>query len=154
MPTHAEQRQLPYTAEQLFALVADIDKYPEFLPWCVAVRMKKDTETMKEADLVIGFKMFRETFTSRVELDHPRRIDVTYLSGPLKYLNNHWRFFPVEEGCIIDFYVDFEFKNRLFQRLVGALFNEAVGRMVKAFEARAHELYGEGIGAPDEDVVT
>lgn len=148
MPTHAEQRTLPYTADQLYGLVADIERYPEFLPWCVAVRMKKDTETLKEADLVIGFRMFRETFTSRVDLEPGKRIDVTYLSGPLKYLNNHWRFFPVDEGCIIDFYVDFEFKNRLFQSLVGALFNEAVSRMVRAFEARAHELYGEGSKGP------
>jgi coenzyme Q-binding protein COQ10 len=149
MPTHAEKRALPYTADQLYALVADIRRYPEFLPWCLAVRMKKDTETEKEADLVIGFKMFRETFTSRVHLDPGKRIDVAYIQGPLRYLNNHWRFFPVPEGCIIDFYVDFEFKNRLFQSLVGALFNEAVSRMVRAFEARAHQLYGDGARAAD-----
>jgi len=148
MPTHAEQRTLPFTQEQLFNLVADVERYPEFLPWCLAVRMKKREETMLEADLVIGFKMFRESFTSRVDLERPQRIDVTYLSGPLKYLNNHWRFFPVEEGCIIDFYVNFEFRSRVFQSLVGALFNEAVSRMVRAFEARAHALYGEGSKTP------
>jgi coenzyme Q-binding protein COQ10 len=148
MPTHAEQRTLPFTQQQLFDLVSDVERYPEFLPWCIAVRMKKREETMLEADLVIGFKMFRESFTSRVDLDRPQRIDVTYLSGPLKYLNNHWRFFPVEEGCIIDFYVNFEFRSRVFQSLVGALFNEAVSRMVRAFEVRAHELYGAGSKTP------
>lgn len=143
MPTHAEQRTLPYTAEELYDLVADVERYPEFLPWVIACRIKRQTEDTIEADLVIGFKMFRETFTSRVKLDYPRRIDVTYLQGPLRYLNNHWRFFPVEGGCTIDFYVDFEFKNRLFQKFAGALFDEAVRRMVRAFEARARELYGD-----------
>jgi len=143
MPTHAEQRTLPYTAEELYDLVADVERYPEFLPWVIACRIKRRMNDTIEADLVIGFKMFRETFTSRVTLDRPRRIDVTYLHGPLKYLNNHWRFFPVDGGCTIDFYVDFEFKNRLFQKLVGALFDEAVRRMVKSFEARARELYGD-----------
>jgi len=115
MPTHAEQRVLSYTPEQLFALVAD---------------------------LVIGFRMFRERFTSRVALDRPRCIDVTYAEGPFRRLNNHWVFEPVPGGCHIDFYVDFEFKSRLMQKLIEVLFSEAVRRMVGAFEKRARDLYG------------
>ena len=86
MPTHAEQRVLPYTPEQLFALVADIERYPEFLPWCIGARIRERSADLIVADLIIGFRMFRERFTSRVELDPPRRIDVTYAEGPFRYL--------------------------------------------------------------------
>ncbi|MGH7062888.1 MAG: type II toxin-antitoxin system RatA family toxin, partial [Stellaceae bacterium] len=113
MPTHAEQRVLPYTPEELFALVADIERYPEFLPWCVAARVKERQADLIVADLIIGFRMFRERFTSRVVLDPPGRIDVTYAEGPFRYLNNHWKFLPASGGCRIDFFVDFEFKSRL-----------------------------------------
>jgi ribosome-associated toxin RatA of RatAB toxin-antitoxin module len=92
MPTHAEQRVLPYTPEQLFALVADIERYPEFLPWCVGARVRERRPDLIVADLIIGFRMFRERFTSRVTLDPPHRIDVSYAEGPFKYLNNHWIF--------------------------------------------------------------
>jgi coenzyme Q-binding protein COQ10 len=143
MPTHAERRRLPYTAEQLFDLVADVERYPEFLPWCVAARIRERNERLLVADLVIGFKMIRERFTSRVELDHPKGIDVTYSEGPFKYLNNHWSFIPEPDGgCVIDFFVDFEFRSRMLQKLIEVLFNEAVKRMVGAFEARARALYG------------
>ncbi len=142
MPTHAEERVLPYTPEQLFALVADVERYPEFLPWCVAARIRERRPDLIVADLVIGFKMFRERFTSRVKLDPPRRIDVAYTEGPFRYLDNHWIFEPVPEGCRIDFFVDFEFKSRLLQRLIEVLFSEAVRRMVAAFEHRAQQLYG------------
>jgi coenzyme Q-binding protein COQ10 len=142
MPTHAEQRVLPYTPEQLFALVADIERYPEFLPWCLAARVKERRADLVVADMVIGFRMFRERFTSRVALDPPRRIDVTYAEGPFRRLNNHWVFEQAPDGCRIDFYVDFEFKSRLMQRLIEVLFGEAVRRMVGAFEKRARDLYG------------
>ena len=141
MPTHAEKRFLPHTPEQLFDLVADIESYPEFLPWCTASRIREREGDMLRADLVIGFKVFRERFTSTVILDRPERIDVRYDNGPFRYLNNHWVFIPAEEGCVIDFYVDFEFRSRLLQSLIGAVFNEAVRRMVTAFEARAGVLY-------------
>ena len=148
MPTHAERRFLPYTAEQLFALVADVERYPEFLPWCIAARIRSREENVLVADLVIGFKMIREKFTSRVSLSRPHRIDVAYTQGPLRYLNNHWIFEPAPDGCVIDFFVDFEFRSVLLQKVMGALFNEAVRRMVGAFEARAHQLYGPpGAGA-------
>ncbi len=142
MPTHAEQRFLPYTPEQLFDLVADVERYPEFLPWCVGARIRERRDTLVVADLLIGFRMFRERFTSRVTLDRPRRIDVAYSEGPFRYLDNHWIFEPAEGGCRIDFFVDFEFRSRVLQALIGALFNEAVRRMVHAFETRARALYG------------
>jgi len=142
MPTHAEKRLLPYTREQLFDLVADVERYPEFLPWCLGARVRERTATTITADLLIGFKMVRERFTSRVVLDRPRRIDVSYARGPFRHLNNHWRFSPAAGGCRIDFFVDFEFKSRLMQRVIEMLFGEAVRRMVAAFEKRARELYG------------
>lgn len=146
MPTHAEKRILPYTPEQLFDLVADVERYPEFLPWAVAARIRSREGNVVIADLVIGFRMFRERFTSRVVLDRPRRIDVSYAEGPFKYLNNHWVFDPVPGGgTCIDFFVDFEFRSALLQRVIGLLFNEAVRRMVAAFEGRAKQLYGEGL---------
>ena len=135
MPTHAEQRVLPYTPEQLFALVADIERYPEFLPWCIGARIKERQPNLVVADLIIGFKVFRERFTSRVVLDPPRKIDVTYAEGPFRYLDNHWTFERAPEGCRIDFFVDFEFKSRLMQKVIEVLFSEAVRRMVGAFES-------------------
>ena len=145
MPIHAEQRVLAYTPEQLYGLVADVERYPEFLPWCLAARIRKRDETWLVADLVIGFRMIRERFTSHVALDEDhRKIDVVYAEGPFKHLENHWRFDPHETGCQIDFYVDFEFRSKLLQSLIEGLFHEAVKRMVSAFETRAGELYGKG----------
>jgi coenzyme Q-binding protein COQ10 len=142
MPTHSEQRMLPYTPEQMYALVADVERYPEFLPWCVAARINERTAEVIDADLVIGFGMIRERFSSRVMLDPPGRIDVTYAEGPFRYLNNHWVFERVAGGCRIDFFVDFAFKSRLLQKMIELLFSEAVRRMVAAFEGRARQLYG------------
>lgn len=143
MPTHAEQKILPYTPGQLFDLVAGVDKYPEFLPWCLASRITKREGDVFYADLIIGYKMVREKFGSRVTALRPDHIHVEYLSGPMKHLSNHWRFIPQKDGqTMIDFYVDFEFKNPFFQRLMGLFFNEAVKRMVAAFEDRAQKLYG------------
>ncbi len=145
MPTHAEQRQLPYTPEQMYDLVASVERYPEFLPWCKASRITKREGDTFYADLVIAFKVWRERFTSRVHVVPKTGIDVEYINGPFRYLNNHWRFLPAPEGgCIIDFYVDFEFRSRILQNLIGLLFNEAVTRMVGAFESRAQQLYGSG----------
>jgi coenzyme Q-binding protein COQ10 len=144
MPTHAEKKHLPYTREQLFDLVADIERYPEFLPWCVGARVRERNGNEILGDLLIGYKMVRERFTSRVVLHRPNRIDVSYSEGPFKYLTNHWLFIPQEDGgCVIDFYVDFEFRSKMLQKIIGMFFNEAVRRMVSAFEARAHQLYGE-----------
>ena len=145
MPTHAEQRHLPYTPEQLYDLVSQVERYPEFLPWCKASRITKREGDVFWADLVIAFKVFRERFTSKVTLHPKEGVDVEYINGPFRYLNNHWRFLPADDGgCIVDFYVDFEFRSRMLQGLIGMLFNEAVQRMVAAFETRAAKLYGPG----------
>ena len=143
MPTHAEKRYLPYPCDKLFALVADVERYPEFLPWCVGCRVTRRDGNVIWADLVVGFKMIREQFTSKVTLKAPDRIDVEYQKGPFKYLNNHWLFILEDGGCTIDFFIDFEFRSRLLRNLLEPLFNEAVKRMVRAFEARAHELHGD-----------
>jgi len=142
MPTHAEKRVLPYLPGQLFDLVADAERYPEFLPWCLAARITQRRDNVLIADLVIGFKLIREGFTSKVTLNPgASRIDVAYTRGPFRYLNNHWIFEDHSEGCLIDFYVDFEFRSRILQRAMSPLFNEAVRRMVGAFESRAEALY-------------
>jgi coenzyme Q-binding protein COQ10 len=149
MPTHAETRRMPYSADQMFDLIARVEKYPEFLPWCSAsrIRARRTTEEgfeIIEADLVISFKVYREKFGSRVVLRREaNEIDVTYLDGPFRYLNNHWRFIPQgPEACDVDFFVDFEFKSRTLQAVIGAVFNQAMQRIVRAFEKRAEELYG------------
>jgi len=143
MPTHAEKRYLPYPPTDLYDLVADIEKYPEFLPWCMALRVRNRDGNVLSSDMVIGFKMFRESFTTRVTLNPSHRIDVEYLNGPFRYLNNHWIFEDGENGgCVIDFYVDFEFRSILLQKAIGVVFNEAVTKMINAFEVRANNVLG------------
>ena len=138
-----ETRRLPYSAEQMFDLVADVARYREFLPWVVATRVRSDTETEMLADMVVGFKSIRETFTSRVMKNRPRQIAVHYVDGPLSDLDNVWTFREIDANtCEIDFAVDFEFKNRVFQALAGQYFDRAFRKMVAAFEMRAGELYG------------
>lgn len=143
MTVHAEKRVVPHSPQQIYALVADVAAYPQFLPWCLAARIKHTDDISLAADLIIGFRVFREKFTSYVELDEKGlEINVRYAEGPFKYLTNKWRFLPHEKGCEIDFYVDFEFNSRLLQSVIETLFTEAVRRMVQAFEARADALYG------------
>lgn len=149
MLTHIEQKKLPYSAEQMFALVADVGRYPEFAPWCIASRItRRESEYVFHADLIVGYKMFRENFSSKVVLKKPEnqetgQIDIEYLRGPLKHLKNHWRFIECDDGsCIVDFSVEFEFRNRALQSLSHMFFQEVVRRMVGAFEARAQEIYG------------
>ncbi len=145
MPRHTETRRMLYTPEQMFDLVADVKRYHEFLPWIAAVRVRSDSETLLIADLVVGFRAIKETFTSRVEKRGPERIRTEYIEGPLKYLQNSWVFRPDGEGGTeIDFCVDFAFKNRLFESLAGQMFDRALRRMIGAFEDRARELYGPG----------
>jgi coenzyme Q-binding protein COQ10 len=147
MKVHTERKVLPFTPEQVFELVGDVANYPEFLPWCTGARIRDREQTSTGetmiADLMIGFKMVREKFTSRVTLDRPNlRIDVDYLQGPFKTLKNHWTFSATPSGeCQIDFHLEFEFSSVLLQKLIGVLFHEAVRRMVAAFEARAYQLY-------------
>lgn len=147
MPTHSETRFLPYTAQQMYDLVADVGEYPQFLPWCAAARVRTvtpqgDSQVM-DADLVISFKVFRERFGSRVVL-HPgeKKIDTEYLDGPFRYMKSNWAFSETEGGCDVSFFVDFEFKNAILQGIIGVVFNEAMQRIVRAFERRAAELYG------------
>lgn len=143
MPKHAETRRLPYTPEQMFDLVADVRRYPEFLPWVTAMRVRQDDESATVADMIVGFKGLRETFTSKVGKQRPGTIHVEYVDGPLKYLRNDWRFRPDGEGgCLVDFSVDFAFKNRMFEMLAGQVFGAALRRMIGAFEERAAALYG------------
>ena len=144
MPTHAEKKILPYKPAQMFALVADIERYPEFLPWCLECRVIEQKGQKILARLTIGYKIFRETFTSEVVLDEKSgTIDVRYIRGPFRYLNNHWQFEAVpKDKCEVDFNIDFEFRTPLLQKVMGLFFNEAVRRMIQAFEARAEALYG------------
>ena len=150
MPTHSEIRRMPYSASEMYALIADVASYPQFLPWCSGARIRarkpqSDGSEVLEADLVISFKVFRERFGSRVTLrPGDNQIDVAYLDGPFRYLNNHWRFKPVDDAaCEVDFFVDFEFRSKVLQTVIGVVFNEAMRRIVRAFEERAEELYGK-----------
>ena len=142
MPKHNETRHLPYSCEQMFDLVADVKSYPEFLPWVSAMRVREDSDTETLADMIVGFKGLRETFTSKVDKVRPETIHVEYIDGPLKYLHNDWVFRPEANGCAVDFTVDFAFKNRVFEMLAGQVFGAALRKMIGAFETRADELYG------------
>ncbi|MEO0392611.1 MAG: type II toxin-antitoxin system RatA family toxin [Pseudomonadota bacterium] len=151
MPTHCEKKIVPYRADQMFDLVADIAAYPQFLPWCVASRIRSRKGNMILADLIVGFKMIKERFTSKVELvpaENPGdslAINVEYMDGPLKSLRNQWAFTPTGNGdaCEVDFFVDFEFRSKMLQRLAAVFFSEVISRMVGAFEDRAQVLYGD-----------
>jgi coenzyme Q-binding protein COQ10 len=143
MPGIRETRTLPYSVEQMFDLVADVARYPEFLPWVIATRVRSDDGTEMVADMLVGFKALREKFTSRVIKDRPRRLEVIYIDGPMKDLDNVWHFRPLPGGgCELDFCVDFTFKNMMFEMLAGQYFDRAFRKMVAAFEARADALYG------------
>lgn len=148
MPTHAESRHLPYTARQMYDLVADVASYPQFLPWTAAARVRRVSERddgakVMEADLVISFKVFRERFGSRVTLwEEAGVIETEYLDGPFEHMRSNWRFEPAGDGgCIVHFDVDFALRNRLLQSAAELFFYEAMRRVVSAFEARAKELY-------------
>jgi coenzyme Q-binding protein COQ10 len=148
MPTHSETRFLPYSAQQMYDLVADVGSYPKFLPWNSAARIRSRTpmpngSEVMEADLVISFKVFRERFGSRVVLwPAEQRIETEYLDGPFRYMRSTWSFRDAPGGCEVDFFVDFEFRNAILQSIIGVVFNEAMQRVVRAFERRAAELYG------------
>jgi len=146
MTSHSETKYLPYTAKEMFDLVADISSYPEFLPWCSAARVRQETQkgevTQIEADLVISFKVFREKFGSRVILDTSNfTIETEYINGPFRYMHSLWSFENSGQGCEVKFSVNFEFKNAMFQSIIGLVFNDAMQRIVRAFERRATDLY-------------
>jgi coenzyme Q-binding protein COQ10 len=151
MQSHSERRILPYPPREMFALVADIERYPEFLPWCIAARIRSREDNVVIADLVIGHSFIREKFTSRVTLQpapddtSEARIDVEYIAGPMEHMSNRWIFRPVgldgtkggTPATDIDFYVEFKFRSKMLEKLMGLLFHEVVTRMVRAFETRA-----------------
>jgi len=146
MPTHSETRALPYTARQMYDLVADVARYPEFIPWISAARVRSVTpegdHAVMMADLVIGFKMFRERFLSRVVLwEEAAKIDTEYVDGPFKHMISNWEFVESDAGCEVRFNVDFEFRNKILQGAAGLFFHEAMQRIVRAFETRAEALY-------------
>lgn len=146
MPTRHETRFVPHPARQMFALVADVESYPEFLPWNTAARIRSrrplDRGELIDADLVISFKVFRERFGSRVRLlPDESRILIDYIDGPFRHMHSSWHFIERPGGCDVEFSVDFEFRNRLLQRIIGVVFNEAMARIVGAFERRANQLH-------------
>lgn len=145
MPHHHERRSLPHNAAQMYDLVADVSRYPEFLPWVSAIRIRKDEESEMLADMIVGFKALRETFSSRVVKTPKSSIIVDYLDGPMKHLHNAWRFEDVEGGgSIVEFTVEFSFRNRVFEALAGQFFDSALRKMTTAFVERADALYGSG----------
>ena len=150
MPRHEQTKEFPYRPEQLYKLVTDVARYPEFLPWCLAadVQVIDDTEIL--AELTIGYKIFREAYTSRVRMSPPEKIDVQYTKGPFKHLYNHWRFEPTDKGCSVHFFLEFEFKSIILDSLMGKFFTLAVEKMVDAFEKRADDLYGPPKGIEPE----
>jgi coenzyme Q-binding protein COQ10 len=148
LPAHKESRLVAHPPQKLYELVSDIESYPQFLPWVTGVRVRSrgvagDNEVIV-ADVLISYKMFRETFRSSVTLnpDH-RTIDVAYVNGPFKHLDNHWRFEPTDDGTEVDFAVDFEFRSRMMERMITGMFDRAVHKIVTAFFDRADELYGD-----------
>lgn len=148
MPTHHDRHFSPHAPAQLFALVADVDKYPQFLPWCRAARILERGENELTAELLIAFKGFTERYVSRVSLtppppDEPGRIDVTLVRGPFRHLENHWVFTPEAGGTRIDFALDFRFRSALLEKLIGSVFTRAQGKMTAAFMERADALYGK-----------
>ncbi len=143
MPKHFETRVLPYSSEEIFNLVSDIESYPEFLPWCIGTRILKQEKNIIYADLIVGVKLVREVYTSKVILQRPNAIDVEYEKGPFKHLINNWKFKEIGSGCEVKFFIDFEFKSRFLRGLMGVFFGEAVNRMVTAFENRANVIYGK-----------
>lgn len=142
MPTHAEKRILPYRAEQIFDLVADVEKYPEFLPWVVSTRLLNHEATRFTADLEIGYKIIRTSYRSEVVLTPHQAIDINYIDGPFTYLKNHWRFHQLNEKLMeVDFFIDFEFQSNYLQTLLQSAFGEVVKHMIQAFERRAASIY-------------
>jgi len=142
MPRHQEKRELPFRPEQLFDLVADIERYPEFIPWCKGARILARADNTVTADLIIGYKMFHEKFTSTVTLDRPEAISVKYMKGPLAHLTNEWRFEALDDdGCELSFEVDFDFRSPLLAGVMEMFFEKAISKMAAAFEHRAYAIY-------------
>jgi coenzyme Q-binding protein COQ10 len=149
LPTFETTRRVPFTADQMFAVVADIERYPEFVPLCealtVTAREVGSTHTTLTAIMSVGYHAISERFTSRVTLRPERReIDVAKIDGPFSRLGNRWRFRDVAGGCEVHFYIDYAFASRVLAMVMGAVFDKAVRKYTDAFEARARLLYGKG----------
>jgi coenzyme Q-binding protein COQ10 len=150
MPQFRTTRRVRHSAEKMFDLVADVERYPEFVPLCQALRVRKRTagedgrETLV-ADMTVAYKLIHEAFTSRVTLDKPNlKIAVAYLNGPFSHLDNRWTFKPTSETtCEVEFFIDYEFKSRILGVLMGAMFDAAFRRFAEAFERRADVVYGQ-----------
>lgn len=141
MPRHTEQRTLPYSPEMLYTIVADVKRYPEFLPWILEADIIQQTEQGFLADLTVGYKLFQDTYRSEVILTPHERVEIRYVKGPFKHLQNHWTFSPAPSGSVqIDFFIDFEFQSSFFQSMIQSFFTEAVKKMITAFEERARVL--------------
>jgi coenzyme Q-binding protein COQ10 len=147
MPNHQTTRKVAHSAEQMFELVADVEKYPQFVPLCESLRVRRrdvqNGKTVLLADMTVAYSFFRDTFTSRVTLDEAgRTIFVEYINGPFKSLQNRWRFTPLTETtCEVDFFIEWEMKSRTLGAVVGAVFERAFRRFATAFEARADRVY-------------
>lgn len=139
---------LPHSPAQVFDLVADVESYPEFLPWCSSARVRKRDGNLLLADLTIGYRVFSESFASRVILHRPSAIEVHYERGPFRHLRNSWRFASIgPAACEVRFEIDFAFRSFVLERAVGGVFNRAFGRMVESFEQRAARLYASSSNA-------
>jgi coenzyme Q-binding protein COQ10 len=141
MPRHEEQATLAYSAEELFEVVADVKDYPLFVPWCSGARIKHEDSREVVAELVIGFGLFQESFTSQVTLDRPRQVGVRAIEGPLEHLTNTWTFTPVKQATHVDLIIDFQFKSHLLDHVANGMFHEAATRMMRAFESRVHLVH-------------
>ncbi len=148
MTSRTTSTDIPYSAAQMFDLVADVERYPEFLPWCIALRMLNsdlsDAGGKLRAEMIVSYKVFRERFKSDVALDAAaKKIDVHYLDGPFQRLHNQWRFEDrADGGSTIHFFIEFEFRNIVLQSTARVVFEKAFARMSEAFVARADDLYG------------
>jgi coenzyme Q-binding protein COQ10 len=147
MPKFEATRRVAHTPDEMFALVADIEKYPQFVPLCEALnirsRKERDGRSVLIADMSVGYKAIRETFTTQVLLKpEDKLIDVKYIDGPFKYLSNIWSFEPASDGCFVRFFIDYEFKSRLLAAVMGTMFDRAFRMFAEAFEKRADAIYG------------
>lgn len=144
MPRFKETKFLPYDAEQLFHLVADVERYPEFLPWCKAVQVHVRDSTCMTAEFSVKYGLLATRFTSIMTLDFPRTISARHVAGPFSHLNNSWTFEPAESGCNVLYHADFATRSVLMRAALGRFSNESLSRTVALFERRAHQLFGDG----------
>ena len=153
MPSFRTTRRVRHSPVQMFRLVADVEKYPEFLPLCEELRIRRRVQSGEGietlvAEMSVGYKAIRETFTTRVSLDEPRlRIVVEYVEGPFSFLENRWAFKPDPLGCMVEFYITYEFKSRMLGMLMGSMFDRAFRKFTEAFEERADKIYGRAAAA-------